>query len=93
MVTAARSRPQIHMEDKIVNDPELEQMLEDRQELKQAQAEYRKKDKEVKAKLASVETPCRIGRFFISKSTTPPRSVAFDTSGSVRYSIKLAGEE
>jgi len=88
-------KPQMHMDEKVVEDAELEKMLENRQEQKYAVANYRQVDKEVKEKLRSLETPTpyRIGRFRINKTMTPARSVSFEANESVRFSIKLAGEE
>ena len=90
-----KERAQIHMDDRIIDNPELEKILDDRQELKYALSEFRKKDKEAKSRIKAIEEtpPFRIGRFLITSSTTPPRSVAFDTDGAVRIKIKIAGEE
>lgn len=95
MVTKTRPKAQIHMDDNIVKDPELEHMLEDRQELKQAVGEYRKVDKDVKARLRSIGTPApyRVGRFLITKREISAKSVAFETQASFSFVIKLAGEE
>lgn len=95
MVTKTRPRAQIHMDEAIVEDPELEKILEDRQELKQAVSEYRKVDKDVKGRLSSIGTPTpyRIGRFVISKRDIQAKSVSFETQASFSFTIKLAGEE
>ena len=93
MVT--KTKAQIHMDEKIVEDAELEHMLEDRQELKQSVAEYRKVDKDVKSRLRSIGTPApyRVGRFVISKRDISAKSVSFETQASLSFTIKLAGEE
>ncbi|MBA7592688.1 hypothetical protein ES708_34881 [subsurface metagenome] len=90
-----KTRPQIHMDETIVENPELEKMLEDRQKLKQSVAEFRKIDKDVKAKIASIgtQTPYRVGRFVISKRDITAKSVSFETQASFSFVIKLAGEE
>lgn len=95
MVTKTRPKPQIHMDDKIVQDPELEHMLEERQELKQAVSEYRKVDKDVKSRLRSIGTPTpyRVGRFVISKRDVSAKTVSFETQASFSFTIKLAGED
>lgn len=87
--------PQSYMEDTIVEDADLEKMLEERQELKQSVAAYSKLNKDVKAKLSSIETPTpfRVGRFVINRSVTEGCHVEFDAAGGFRFSIKLAGEE
>jgi len=92
---ATRARPQIHMDDNIINDPELERMLEEREEIKRGIADYRKLDKEVKNKLRSIETPTpyRVGRFVINSHVMPGKEVAFETQDSIRLTIKLAGED
>lgn len=92
MVT--KTRPQIHMDDSIVENPELEKLLEDRQELKESVSAYRKADKAAKEKIRSIETPTpyRVGRFVIDKKTTPARDVSFEVVEGLRFSIKIAGE-
>lgn len=91
----AKARAQIHMDETIVENEELEKMLEERQELKLAVGEYRKVDKNAKAKIDSIETPMpfRVGRFVISKRDNTAKSVAFETQASSTITIKLAGEE
>jgi len=93
MVTKVKE--QIHMEEHFVGNPELEQLLEEREDLKASVSEYRKTDKEVKEKIASTSevTPYRIGRFVIDKKPIAAKSVSFETAPSERYSIKIAGED
>jgi len=93
MVTKVKE--QIHMEEIIIEDEELECILDERQELKLSVSEFRKKDKEAKAKILQIDKPMpiRIGRYIINRQSTPPRSVAFDTNGSIRVTIKHIGEE
>lgn len=95
MTTATKTRAQIHMDETIVENPELEKMLEDRQELKQSVAEFRKVDKDVRAKIGSIGTPTpyRVGRFVISKRDISAKAVSFETQASFSFTIKLAGEE
>lgn len=94
-MTTTKTRAQIHMDDNIVEDAELEHMLEERQELKQAVGEYRKVDKDVKDRMRSIGTPTpyRVGRFVISKRDISAKSVSFETQASFSFVIKLAGEE
>jgi len=89
-----KTRAQIHMEDNIVEDAELEKMLEGREELKHSAADFRKADKEAKERIRSIETPTpyRIGRFIISRAPRPARSVAFDTAEGISISIKTVDE-
>jgi len=90
MVTKTKARPQIHMDDTIVENPELEKLLEERQALKESVASYRKADKAAKDKIRSLETPTpyRVGRFIISKQAVPAKSVAFETTEGSRFTIK-----
>ena len=90
MVTKTKARPQIHMDDKIVEDAELERLLEERQALKESVSSYRKADQAAKDKIRSMETqtPYRVGRFIISKQAVPAKSVAFETTEGSRFTIK-----
>ncbi len=93
--TKAKKQEQIHMEDKIVTDPELEELLESREELRQAQKGYRKADKNAKNKIAEMKNqiPFRCGRFKIEEEPVMPKSVSFETSGGVRVKIKVIEDE
>jgi len=93
MVT--KTRPQISMDETILDNPELEQLLEDRQKLKESVASYRKADKEAKDKIRSIDTPTpyRVGRFVISKRDISAKSVSFETQASFSFIIKIAGED
>ena len=84
MTTTTKTRAQIHMDDNIIRDEELEQLLEDRQA-----------DKKAKDKIRSMETPTpyRVGRFIIAKQAVAAKSVAFETTESSRLTIKTVGEE
>ena len=88
-------RAQIHMEETIIEDADLEKLLDDRQECKSSVAEFRKLDKQAKAKIQTIEKPMpiRIGRYIITKQTMPGRNVSFETNGSIRITIKHIGEE
>lgn len=92
---ATKEKLQIGLEDVIVKDDELEQILDERQEHKLSVAEFRKLDKEAKAKITILGTPppFRIGRYIITKTSNPPRSVSFETETSTRINIKKIGEE
>jgi len=90
-----KTKPQIGLEDKIVTNPDLEALLEDRQ-LRKAQAkEYRATDKKAKEAINALNEvpPYRIGRFIISRETTKAKSVAFETSEGSRVSIKTIDED
>jgi len=91
---ATKVRAQISMDDKVVDNPELEQLLEQRQELKQSVSDFRKADKKAKAKIQAVQTPLpyRVGRFIIGKQVIPAKSVAFETGEADRITIKTVDE-
>ena len=91
---ATKKQLQTSMDETRIDDTELEQLLEDREELKENVSKYRKADKEVKAKINTIEAPSpfRIGRFVITRTPTPPRSVSFETDGGLKINIKLLGE-
>lgn len=93
MVT--KTRAQIGMEDNWVNDEKLEELLEEREQIKKSASDYRKADKEAKAKIAEYENkmPFRCGRFIISSKMISPRSVEFEITGGSKISIKTADEE
>ena len=88
-------KEQLGLEEVVVENPELEQLLELRQDLKQGVKDYRKADKDAKAKISTMTEPMpfRVGRFIIAKHSVPPRSVAFDVNEGNRISIKVLGEE
>ena len=90
-----RKRPQSHMDDTILDDPELEKLLEEREELKPSAADYRKADKSAKERIKAIETPTpyRVGRFVITKQPRPGRHVDFDVQDGFRFDIKLAEDE
>lgn len=94
MVTKTRTKAQSHMDETILDKPELEKMLDERQELKESVSAYNKLNKELKVKLKDINAPSpfRIGRFVIKRESVPAKSVAFDTDATIRFSIKLAGE-
>lgn len=93
-MTPPRKQAQIGLEDKIINNPELEALLEERQELKPGVSEYRAADKKAKEAVLAIDTPTpfRVGRFIITKQAVPAKSVAFDVNESSRVTIKTVDE-
>jgi hypothetical protein len=98
---AVGTTPQLGFDEQVIEDPEIEAILERRQEAKE-DAALARKDFEVQheqavAKLAELELPdggaARVGRFRITRKTTPARSVSFETAEKSRLSIGLADEE
>ena len=83
------------MDETILENPELLELLEERQALKESVASYRKADKAAKDAIRLIETPTpyRVGRFVISRQPVPAKSVSFETTEGERFTIKIAGEE
>jgi len=94
MVAKTKVKPQIHMDDVVLNDDELLQMLEEREEKKSAASEYKSFDKKVKDKINSLSTPppFRLGRFLIARAPVSAKSISFETAQGTRISIKLLGD-
>lgn len=94
-----RVRPQISMDDKFIEDPELEKLLEERQVAKEATSvankEYRGLDEKAQAKVLALDLTetVRCGRFLLSKKVIEPKEVSFETAESVRARIQLAEAE
>ena len=95
----AKVKSQIHMDDVVVRNAELESLLEERQVKKDANkaaaAEYKSADETAKEKLQSLSEvpPYRVGRFIITRNDIAPKSVSFETAPSSRLNIKLVSEE
>lgn len=93
--------PQLALDEKVVEIPELEDALEERQSAKAAAGEARKAYKEAheaaKVEIEKLElpddTPVRAGRFRITRSAVSARSVAFETSPTTRLNITYLGDE
>ena len=88
-------KAQISMDDKVVNNPELEKLLEEWQKLKQSVSGFRKADKKAKAEIQKVQMPLpfRIGRFIIGRQVIAAKSIAFETAQSERITIKTVDED
>lgn len=93
--------PQTAMDEKPIDDRELEKALEDREQAKgtasEARAKYTTldevcKDKIEEFKLAEGEV-ARVGRFRIEKKRVAPREVSFTAEATSRLSIKPDTEE
>jgi len=82
------------MDDTVIKNPDLEQLLEEREELKESVSQYRAADKKVKGLIQGIETPTpyRVGRFVIDRSKVAPRQVNFETAEGFRFTIKTADE-
>ncbi len=81
--------------EQVIADPEFEGVLESREIAKEqrgrAQAAFKEKDSQVKARIATLgiaEGKVRCGRWVITIEQRPGRSVAFETSPSKRILVK-----
>ena len=92
---ATKTQAQIGLDDRIITNPELEKLLEERQERKAQAKEFRAVDKKAKETINALNEvpPYRIGRFVISRETVKAKSVAFETSEGSRVSIKTVDED
>jgi len=92
---------QLGMDEKVVQIPELEAALEERQATKEALGEARKAYAEAheaaSAEIAKLElpddTPVRAGRFRITRSAVSARTVSFETKPTTRVTITYLGDE
>lgn len=90
---ATRLKSQIHFEETIHEDPELQQLLDERQDLKESVSQFRKKDKECKELISAIHKPMpiRVGPYIITSQNVVGRSVSFDIEGGTRIRIKHIG--
>lgn len=94
------TQPQTSIYETTIDDAALEQLLEQRQTLKDKRADANRKYKEttdlVKLKITELDlgdAPVRVGRFVISEKTIEARSVQFDVDASSRLQISLLPED
>lgn len=96
-----RNQAQLALDETVMEMPELEQMLDDRQRKDSMSAlrlQYEDADKAVAAEVEKLELPedtaVRIGRWRITRVHVPARSVpGFDTKEKNRVKIDLAEDE
>lgn len=96
-----RSEDQLGMDEELIENPDVEAALVERQARKDALAsvrkDYTKAHEKAVAALNAIELPeegaVRVGRFRISKSLVSARSVSFETAESSRLRITLLGDE
>ncbi len=100
MVAQLKPVEQLGMDEEHVDEPELEQALEDRQAKREAMSSARKvydgAHEHAKALVEQLDMAddgaIRVGRFRIAKTPIPERHVVFDTKATVRISIGLVDE-
>lgn len=93
-----RNQAQLALDETVVEDPELEKMLDERQKRKDSMTalrlQYEEADKLVAGRIAQLELTegaVRVGRWRIEKVHVPARRVeAFDTTEKDRVKIDLA---
>lgn len=97
---AVKTDPQTSLYETVIDDPALEEKLEQRETLKGkarvAGKWFREKDEAVKADLGELDladAPVRIGRFVVARREVAGRSVSFETNPSARISIKTIVED
>lgn len=96
----ARDKDQLALDEKVVDDPKLERLLDQRGAARDqraaAAAEFDKADQAAKAAIDAldlgVDTAIRVGRYRITKTMSEPRAVSFETESKERISIGLIGE-
>jgi hypothetical protein len=92
---------QLGMDETIVQDAELERLLEERMRRRVVASEtrlaYTEADQAAKGGIAKLELPAgravRVGRFRITRTHVPPRSVSFETEATSRVNIGLIEDE
>jgi hypothetical protein len=100
MVTLAAVQPQTALEELLIEDDELEAQLEARERAKEKAGKARKTFQEVNEavkvhvnELDAGEATLRCGRFLISRSERPGRSVSFETGPATRLSIRVVKDD
>jgi hypothetical protein len=93
--TRAKSDDQLAFDEKVIDDPDLEEALEDREKVKSQRSALNAKFKEKHEQAVELidelditeDTVIRCGRFRVSKSPVAPRSVEFTTNPTERLTI------
>jgi hypothetical protein len=93
--------PQTSLYEVTVEDDELEKLLEQRQDAKEAatvaRTHYNTADDAVKAKLSTLDlgdgAPVRVGRFVVARRPVKGRAVSFETGDTTRLTISLLPDD
>lgn len=91
----AKAKAQIQMEDHFIENPALEEVLEEREALIPNLKKYRRLDSQAKSAIIALnlEGERRCGRFIISAKAMEGRTVdSFERKGGVRVNIKAASD-
>ena len=90
----AKAKAQASFDEAMVDDAELLEVLEKRESMKEAMAEYKRLDRAAKARIDEKnygeDGDVRVGRFVIGQRRTESRHADFDVAASVRIVIKVA---
>ena len=97
----ARTVAQLAFDEHVIEDADLEEALEERhkrrESLRAVRLFYKEADERAKGEIAKQElsegVALRVGRFRITRTDIPPRSVSFDTQGSSRLTIALVDDD
>lgn len=98
---ALHSVDQLALDEVTVEDPELEELLEEREKRKASlaavRAEYKASDNRAKAEIArrdelTDETALRVGRFRLAQVTSKAHAVSFETEAKKRVTIEAVDE-
>jgi hypothetical protein len=97
----AATQQQTALDERVVEDGELEQLLSDRQIAKGAAGEAKKKftsltnlaKEKIEALGLEEGQAIRVGSFRITKKPVPARDVAFETAPTTRLTISALGED
>lgn len=95
---ATQAKDQLAFDEQVIEDPSIERILEDRLKAQDVAASARKDVKTATDRamvaIEKLELPvggaARVGRFRITRTVTPARSVSFDTEAKDRVKISLA---
>lgn len=91
---------QTAMDETAIEDPTLEQMLEDRETKREAKADATRAYKEAHELVVGAiaerdelgDDPIRVGRFRLERKVNPGRTVHFESAGSTRILISAVDE-
>ena len=97
---AVKGVDQLGMDETVVDDPALEQALDEREDAKEAAGRSRRWLEEkhtlvlgMLEALDLVEGPVRVGKYRIAKVAVPSRAVSFETEASERIRIGVVGDD
>lgn len=95
------AKPQTSIYETTIENPDIEDALEKRDQLREraseARALFKEADDAAKAKLQALDlgtdAPVRVGRFVVKRIMRQGRSVSFETEASVQLRISTIGDD